>query len=315
VRLIKILPVSSELYSEVVRIQNPIWPEFATDENELHHRATLDPTLRSQHWLANRNGEPVGLLEIGPVSGSYHPQRWTIDISVEAAHRNNGVGKALYEFARSEIAASEPLSITCHVREGDEHSHRFAVSRGFSEAKRDYFSVLDLTKLDQANLDAMLARPVPEDIKIVVGTDVDTPEFRKGLHDLFEEVRKDLPRALPPTPLTFEQFDSAFLDPTFKWTCSMFAMKSGKPVAMCVTFESPTEGHLLQGLTGVSRELRGAGLGTILKARLVKQSIAEGYKSIGTDNDIRNKTMVAINDRLGFEKRPSIIQMMWGTNE
>src|SRR4029079_18314403 len=105
---------------------------------------------------------------------------------------------------------------------------------------------------------------------------VDSTSFRRRLHELFEDVRKDIPRSFPPTPLTFEQFEDAFLDPHFLWSCSMFAMKGEDVVGFSTCFKGAADRNLMQGLTANSKDVRGLGLAKILKAHLIKAAIAAG---------------------------------------
>ena len=312
--MIEIVAAGADRFKDVLAIWNQAWPEFASDEDELRHRDGLDETMRSRYWLVYGTGAPIGLLEIGPIAGSHHPQRWTINVAVSAGSRGRGVGAALYDFARCDIDSSDPISVITYVREADEASMRFAEARGFREDKRDFISVLDVKNPDTDFLDRLCSTDLPNRVRIAKGSEVDSPAFRHKLHALFEEVRKDIPRSFPPTPLTFEQFEDAFLDPQFLWSCSIFAMAGDEPVGFSTGFAGPTEGRVLQGLTAVSREYRGHGLAKCLKAHFVKAVIAAGYDSIATDNDTRNAAMLAVNDRFGFQRQPGCIHYLWSAN-
>jgi mycothiol synthase len=310
----EIVAAGTDKFGDVVSLWNSTWPEFATDEEELRHRDSLDESMRSRCWLVYENDVPIALLEISYVSGSYHPQRWTINVAVSETFRNRGTGRNLYDFALQEIAHSNPLSILSYVREGDTASIRFAESRGFAESKRDFISELDLSTADMSTFEQLTHHTLPAGVRIVTGEEVDSLGFRHALHSLFEEVRKDIPRSFPPTPMTFEQFNTGFIDPHFDWRCSTFAMQGDEPVGFSTGFKGPTPDRMLQGLTAVAKKCRGQGLAKILKAHFALAAKRDGYEVIATDNDTRNAPMLAINNQFGFKRLPGTIHYLWSAD-
>ena len=71
---------------------------------------------------------------------------------------------------------------------------------------------------------------------------------------------------------------------------------------------NPVRGHRgNQNLTGVKSEYRGRGLGKWLKAHMLKWFVNEypNVMYISTGNDVTNKPMFSINDRMGFKKYQS----------
>lgn len=312
--MIQIVEAGADRFDDVLSIWNPVWPEFANDVEGLKHDETLDESLRSRYWLALDGSQLAGLLEISHVSGSFHPQRWSMNVIVLENMRRQGVGRALYEFGKQQIAPSDPLSVLTVARENDEAGIRFAESRGFTEVKRDFISELDLSLVNKELIDKLASTPMPEDIRIVTAAELDSSAFRHAFHELFEDVRRDVPRSFPPTPLTFEQFESAFLDPAFHWRCGMFAMQGDKPIGFTVGFKGSSPEKMMQGLTGVSSRWRGHGIAKALKAHFIKTTIREGFTTIATDNDTRNAPMLAINEKLGFKGHPGCIHFLWSAN-
>jgi GNAT superfamily N-acetyltransferase len=306
--VVHIIEAGPDRFADVAAVWNTVWPQVPTDVEELlHDEQTLPELEKNCYFLALEDHAAIGLAELSHVHGSYHPLMWSLHVSVIPGYRNRGIGTALSYRARSFIA-SDPISITTTVPEDDEYSLQFAQKRGYREAKRDFQSALDLSKLDPKLLDC----PNPDGVEIFSFGKVDSPELRRKLHELFESVRGDIPRAHPPTRLEFEHFDRMLLgSPQFSPDGTRVAMVGEEPVGFTWFYFGATPGRIDQGLTAVLADHRGKGLASALKAQGTKWALDAGYKTIHTDNDTRNAPMLAINERLGYERLPGTITMVW----
>ena len=64
---------------------------------------------------------------------------------------------------------------------------------------------------------------------------------------------------------------------------------------------------LYQGLTGVQPQYRRYGIGLAMKIRGIAYAQANGYTFIRAENDAKNIPMLAMNEKLGFIRKPSLI--------
>lgn len=248
-------------------------------------------------WIAMVDGTDVGFGECHRDVGSYHPLKWTTAVCVLPEFRERGVGAQLYERAMAFVDSQQGISVTSRVLDTEPESLGFAGRRGFSEAKRDFESVLELEKVDPASLRVVEC----DGIEIVAASTVDSDDFRRAWHELFEVVRVDTPRAEPPTRMSFEQFDEIVLSDTeFSWDASQVAFADGILVGFSGIYRTDVPSQLWQWLTAVRRDFRGKGVAKALKAKGALWAIDHGYKTIRTDNDTRNGPMLAINKWLGY---------------
>ncbi|MGI8922923.1 MAG: GNAT family N-acetyltransferase [Fimbriimonadales bacterium] len=289
------------------RIFTAVWPNHQLGLGELEREFTIMPEQqRMAIWLAENEGEPVGFARIYRNIGSYDPLKWYAEIGVLPEHRGSGLGKSLYDHVLETIRAEGAVSIMGRVSDEDSCSLQFFQNRGFAEVKRDFESILHLDEIDKE----LLEKLDRVDVDFQPFAEVDSPEFRRNWHLLFELLRKDVPRLEPPTPFSYEQFEEIFVvDPDFLWDISQVARDNEGLIGFTYLYRSDVEAELFQALTAVHRDYRGRGIAKALKARSAKRAIEAGYKTVRADNDTRNAPMLAINDRLGYKRLPGMITL------
>lgn len=259
---------------------------------------------RPQFLIAEMDGQMVGAAEFNREFGSYHPQKWSVGVSVLPDFRKAGVGGDLMTLLLETIEAQQAISATCRAGDDDPESIQFLEKRGFQEIKRDFESELELASVSSEILDGSVDCPAT----IRPMNEVDSPEFRHAFHQAFEAIRVDTPRTDPPTPMEFEYFLEMVVDePDFLHEGTRIAFIDGEVVGFTGLFKMEQEGGLFQWLTGVRREHRGKKVAKALKLDALRWAVANGYKTIRTDNDTRNAPMLAINDQIGFKRLPGMI--------
>ena len=277
----------------------------------LRDEETLAPELQRMMFVAESDGDIVGVAIASRSAGSYHAMKYMLEMGVTEYHRNKGIGKALYQTVFDHLADLGLLSISCQVSEANEAGLEFAARRGYSEQKRDFISMLDLKSFDPSNFD----QPI-KGLEIKSLEELDSPEIRQQWFDLFTLVRQDVPRSAPPTPLTFEFFQTQIIqEPDLVRTASLFAFKDGHMVGFTAGYHDQENDHFDQWLTATHRDFRGQGIAFALKVAQVTEAKRLGIGKIKTDNDTRNKPMLAINDKLGFVRQPSVLSLsrdFWG---
>jgi len=128
------------------------------------------------------------------------------------------------------------------------------------------------------------------------------------LHQVYAldmELGADVPNPEPFTPVEFTTWRHHTVDaPWFIPDAYFLAVVGGQYAGVSTLWKPQTGDWLQQGLTGVRRAFRGRGIATALKVRTVEYARARQYRQIKTENEIHNATMIAINDRFGFQRQP-----------
>jgi mycothiol synthase len=294
--------------TEIVRVQHAAVPLHPWSVGELERDLEKLEERLQYHWcIAESNGELLGFSRFARNAGSYHAQRFGLDLCVDPDFQSRGIGTALYLTTLEKLQSFDTISLRTQVRESDVRGLRFAKDRGFLETKRDFESTLELASFDFAAFE----RSIPEGIELKNFRDLDSPDFRRQFHQVFSTVRLDVPRAEPPTPLTFGFFEENVLDdPELIPEVFVFTMRGEQILGFTGGYSGAQPGWVDQWLTAVVREARGQGLATAIKVRSLRAALELGFKTVRTDNDTKNAPMLAVNDKLGYQRQPAVLSML-----
>lgn len=288
----------------IAKLHNTAYPDFKLDVEDFQHELDVEQVeFRPNYTVAVQDDMVVAFCEYRHEVGSYHPDRWSLEIVVEEGFRRQGIAKALYKDFLSKAAGLQEIQAL--AQEDCEAGILFLTKNGFSEDRRTYMSELNLETYQPVNLtplEGIVVRPLSE---------IDTPELRQAYYKAFCDARLDIPRRHTPTPIPFDLFQSHHIDadPVAKEN-TFIALEGDTVVGFSTTFKAVDEGGLDQGLTGVIRSHRGRGLASLIKQTVLNAAKEAGYRRVNTDNDSQNGPMLAINRKLGFEPKPEVISFV-----
>ncbi len=271
---------------------------------------TLEPQYQTAFFVSEFENQIVGVSEIYRHPGMYHPHKFFGNVFVHPDKRNQGIGTALYQQALEFLTALEAICFRTQIAESDTHSIHFATTRGFTESKRDFESLLTVKNFDFSRF-AKLENV--EGVEFHTAKELDSTAFRQAFFDTFTATRNDVPRSQAASPISFEFFQEQVLgDEYFLWDGTYIALdpKTDQILGFSGVYQGAREGWMDQWLTATRREARGRGIALALKLRVTKYALEHGYTTIRTDNDTRNTPMLAINDKLGFMRQPALISVV-----
>lgn len=303
---------------EDVEIAVPIWnllnPDWPTSVPEvLDDYRKRDPKYLLQSYVAELDGQLVGVGESDLSVASYHPQKFHLTLYVHPDFHGQGIGKALYEKVLESLKPHNPISARVQVRESSERALRFFGERGFVETKRDWVSVLDVASCDLTPYEGLESTLTSEDLTFTTLGELQTKDleaFRK-FHTLFSEVRLDVPRAEPATPISYEFFlDNIINAPDFDGRMFLVALDGEDYIGFTGMYPFGDTKALDQWLTGVKRDYRKRNIALALKIQAIRFAKENSYISIRTDNDSTNVGMLAINDKLGFKRGAANLSLL-----
>lgn len=300
-------------WEAVARVYSLVQPQEPYTAQDVQKRDAEQRAwgYHAQTFVALDAAEAVGVGTYYQNPGSYHPQKYALELSVRPDRQGQGIGGALWRVMENDLRRLGAESARTLAREDHPLAKHFLTRRGFVGDKRYFTSALDVAAFDETPYLPLLARLEAQGVRVRTLAQMrqeGVPDLPERLHALMSDVRLDVPRSEPATPLSFQVFEEAVLgDHGLLPEAYLVAEQAGQFTGQTVLFRSDASPDLFTGLTGVKRDWRGQGIATGLKVHAVQVARAYGAPFIHTDNASDNAPMLAINDRMGFVRDPASV--------
>lgn len=305
-----IRPYSMQDYDSIAELSSLVTPQHPVTARMLsHYDAARSPALLFGRWVAEENGKLTGVGVYSQYEDIYAPNEVHVNIRVHPAHRNRGIGASLYDAIIDRLRRTGTVDTMKVALNADQHAGiNFALRRGFIEYARRVESRAALAKFDPSAFpdpDAQMAEQgiVLRSVKALESD----PERDRKLYDLKWEIEQDIPYPGEISKPSFESFRDHFLRaPDFVAEGSFVALDGDRYIGL-VIHVSGSPAHLIVEVTGTSRAYRRRGIAQALKVKSMAWAKQAGFQSLLVNNDLSNAGMLAINDKLGFERQPALI--------
>lgn len=258
--------------------------------------------------VAEDGGQVVGYAQYTQYADSLEPHTVRVSIGVHTGIRRQGIGTALYD-ALLERARRQSIEwFKMRIRADQFAGLHFAARRGFVEYGRRIEARLTLANFDPTQYPDPDALMAAQGLALAsISQYATTPAREHALHDLKWEIEQDIPIPEPVTNIPFADFHAHYLAAEgFLRDGSFVAVASQRPVGLLLAF-SAGKGGLDIDLTGTARDYRRRGIAYALKLKGTLWAKNAGLRVATVANDLTNIGMLAINDRLGYERLPSIV--------
>jgi GNAT superfamily N-acetyltransferase len=292
-------------YPALAEIWNASYPDYPTTPDELLlEDRQREERCRRERWVGEVGGRVVGFGGFDQPATMYHPRRFSLVLNVLSDFQRRGIGSALYERVAAELAQFDPLSLRAIAGEDMAARIRFLEARGFREESRCWESELDVSGFDPASFAGAEERMRMQGMETRTLRELETePDRDRKLHELISEVQADMPSLEPYTRLSYGAFlkrmreDQNLLPDAF-----FVAVDRGNYVGVHFLRSVPGSRALMTGDTGVVRTHRRRGLALALKLRGIRYAREHDHPLIRTLNDSLNRSILALNQRLGFRR-------------
>jgi GNAT superfamily N-acetyltransferase len=263
-------------------------------------------------WLVSLDGDLVGSAYVGQARW-LPPKTVILDMAVHPEHQQRGYGRGLLERAEATASESGAEALLGWAERAVPRTMQFLERAGFREVNRNWESSLDLSQCDVAELRQLVDRVASDGIRIVSAATLaaDRDDWKHELHHLYNDVLMDIPTEYPMQRMPFDDFDALSLGRQFLPDAVLVAMDGDRLVGLTepIPVDNVAEA-ISQSLTGVRPDYTGRGIASALKAQTAVWAIKSGYSSIRTENAQSNAAMLAVNDRLGFERNHATIEYL-----
>ena len=297
-------------YEHLVKIINAIYTEYRTTADEMRYEDdSLDRTkytMKRQVAVEPGSKEVVAYGYYGHDPSMFHPKKFWMSINVHPAWQRKGIGTGLYDRILEDLQELQATKLWSGAREDMASGTAFLQRKGFHEKMTAWESRLDLPSFSFDKFTEYPERTASHGITITTLREASEqdPDCYRKLYELYSSVMEDVPRPDTSTQLSFEDFLKYDAKHPNSLPDGYFLAKDGERYvglsALGQSQEEPEDAY--QWMTGVHREYRRKGIAMTLKLKVIQFAKRQGYRVIKTWNDSLNRSMLAVNEKLGYTR-------------
>lgn len=268
-----------------------------------------NPRLR--YVIENDEGKCIGSGVCERSTFISVPGMYFMWIIVDPDYRRRGIAQALLPRLEAFARAQGMIKLWAGCKEDQDYSIRFLEKAGFQLIGQRFESMLDLTTFDESRFAGIIDRLQAAGFEFTTLTQerAINPDADRLLYDIDAETGSEVPwPGGAHMEVTYEQFRQRSLEsPTADPAAILIAKHQGRYAGITMVEFSPGRpAHTT--MTGVRREYRGQGLALGLKLLSFGIMQERGCTQTITQNDTANPPILRLNEKLGYAKKPGILQ-------
>jgi GNAT superfamily N-acetyltransferase len=230
--------------------------------------------------------------------------RFTVSVTIDEAYRKRGFGQTLYDYLVGIVKEAGADTLISHCLESSPESLQFAEKQGFQPYGLIVDSEMNLESFELDDWQDYVKKAEAQGIRFSsLANEGFGEEAQRKLYQLNLETAKDNPNDDGSWNPTFEQFKANIYDANwFDATAQLLAIDGERYVGLSAVGFGDDD-TAFTAFTGVDRAYRGRGIAQALKVLASQFAKSRGAKRLPTSNDSRNASMLAINKKLGYQKK------------
>lgn len=299
---LKMAALTSENFSEIVRVENPSLPNKNT--LRIYEKKATSETILKNVGVITPNGQLVGygMFAAGPWDPILKPGYAEVSIKIDDEwHGMRIEGWILKEI--EELALKNKTKVLqTQIQDIKEAELEWARKEGFEISGHIFESQLDLSLFKTDSYSSLINELTSSGIKFTTLADYPQDQsIQERFWDFWWELAQDVPGMSDKPRPENEQMINLTKD--YEKKGFILAVDGMVWVAMSMVLQESAETGY-NSMTGVHPQYRGRGLAKAIKGKAIEYALQNGMKFLRTNNDSKNKPMLAVNQRFGYEQKP-----------
>ena len=296
--------------AEMARLYNYTVAEPITVESARDWWTLREGEIRSTVLALDENCRAIGYWDVDRETWM-EPGHFYIKVLVAPEERGRGFGTQMYEDALQAARGYGATHLESSVREGDAASLKFAEKRDFKVEHHTFESTLDLQDFNEHRFDNLMKRIHAEGFRFFSLAEAGlTDENQHRLYEVNRDSGLDNPGNDGIFPDYYAFSKNVFEASWFRADTQILASHADRWVGLSAVGIYPANKHAYNAFTGVLREYRRRGLAQALKLQTILLAKKEGMRYIRTHNDSKNRSMLAVNRKLGYRPEPGYYEIV-----
>jgi mycothiol synthase len=301
VAMVQIRPLKPDEYDQVVALRNSekLFPRLP---DALMHSWDLAPDyVPKAFWAIEVEGKLAG--SAGYAMADAAPELWFIGIIVWPEYRRRGIGGQVYNALFEELRPRGARRFLTKIYTNQLDGLRFVARRGFREIGGSINCQLNVAAAeigDRANPDEIVAN---QNLNFAMLNQFPRYDLAERLLPIWNRTRPDEPQYWPYVPYDAPRFERELLAPNdvaLQHSPCILTVEE-RIVAFSLNAHD-ADNRLFTIYSGVDPDLRRRKLATALKLKLIAHAQAHRIDFLAAENEVSNKAMWGINQRLGYRR-------------
>ena len=298
-------------YPDFAALLSLVWTAgFTADQLQSHEPQPTPGAVTIRIMACDPSGKVVGFGEL-----SRSP--WTLAgvfsmvIATYPEHRRQGIGRRLFHGLSARGISEGGHTAKGYVREEREFSTAFVQAMGLSLARHEFTSELDLATFEETPFLSYVTRAQERGFDFLIIEDpaaLDDADVER-LHAVHSQTAQDIPgdEEQPFTPLEVYREELRGNRGRRRPSDSrerIVVARQGEQWVGVTILRVGSDHRAYNSHTGVLRDFRVQGLAYALKLLAIREARNLDAVTVRTDNDDENLAMLAVNIKLGYQRRP-----------